>query len=333
MKEWKYIKGRKPLREAERVVCWFSCGVTSAVATKIALETFKDSGIPIVIAYCDTGSEPEDNARFLKDCQQWFGQEITILKSEKYSDIWDVFNKTGYLVGNGGARCTAELKKSVRYKFEKVDTDIQVFGFDADELERVNKWQKNNFECCIHAPLIDRFLSKDDCKNIVINAGIGLPDAYEHFDHANCIGCVKAANFTYWNKIRVVHPDVFERMSTLERKLNVTVNKKYKITPVNVEMFALSEDGMIQVQNEDCRKVEYTKGLQAFIDSVTTLEQVKKHTGLDGLVSDKNNKQLNYKKRIRLFLDELDPTAGSNEPMKPIQCGLFCDDILDVMHE
>jgi hypothetical protein len=163
-----------------------------------------------------------------------------------------------------------------------------------------------------------------------LNAGIDLPDAYEHFEHANCIGCVKAANFSYWNKIRTVHPDVFERMSKVERKLNVTINKKYETTPVSIEMFALNEDGIIQVQNEDGKKVEYTNRLASFIEGLTSINQVTKFVSEDGKIYDSGNKLISYKKRIRVFLDELDPEAGRDESPKPIQCGLFCTDVLDV---
>jgi 3'-phosphoadenosine 5'-phosphosulfate sulfotransferase (PAPS reductase)/FAD synthetase len=85
-----------------RVIAWFSCGVTSAVAAKLTLEKYPDA----VVAYCDTGSEHKDNVRFLKDCERWLGKKVQVLKSKKYKDIWDVFEKTKYLAGVNGARCT-----------------------------------------------------------------------------------------------------------------------------------------------------------------------------------------------------------------------------------
>lgn len=39
----------------------------------------------------------------------------------------------------------------------------------------------------------------------------------------NCIGCVKGG-MGYWNKIRVTHPDVFERMAAEERRLGFSLN-------------------------------------------------------------------------------------------------------------
>ena len=204
-----------------RVIAWFSCGVTSAVATKLTLDRYKDA-IPV---YCDTGSEHQDNKRFIKDCEQWFGKEILILKSKKYTDIWDVFTKTKYLVGVNGARCTTELKKLVRRDFEQPD-DLQIFGFDVAEKNRAERFNGNNPEVKTWFPLIEAGLNKTDCLSIVSGQGIELPVMYKMgYRNNNCIGCVKGGA-GYWNKIRKDFPDVFEKMAQTERALNAAINKK-----------------------------------------------------------------------------------------------------------
>ena len=50
-----------------RVICWFSCGAASAVATKLALQMYKDH--EIIIAYTEVIEEHPDNKRFLADCE------------------------------------------------------------------------------------------------------------------------------------------------------------------------------------------------------------------------------------------------------------------------
>jgi hypothetical protein len=201
-----------------RVVSWFSCGAASAVATKIAVDKYKT----VDIVYCDTGSEHPDNMRFLKDCSKWFGVDIQILRSTTYKDTWDVFEKTKYLVGPKGARCTTELKKVIRNSYQRVD-DIQVFGFDLTEIKRAERFKTNNPEVCLETPLIDNNVSKKDCFQILVGAGIEIPAMYRlGYKNNNCIGCVKGGA-GYWNKIRVDFPDVFEQMSCLERKLNISL--------------------------------------------------------------------------------------------------------------
>ena len=205
-----------------RIVCWFSCGAASAVATKKTIDKHRDA----LIVYCDTGSEHEDNKRFLYDCEKWFQKKIQILKSEKYEDTWDVFEKTKYLAGVKGARCTTELKKVLRNKFQQLD-DIQVFGFDFTETKRAEKFKQNNPEINLYTPLIDLKISKSDCFDIIKKAGIDLPAMYRlGYKNNNCIGCVKG-QAGYWNKIRKDFPDTFKKMAMIERKLNVALNKTY----------------------------------------------------------------------------------------------------------
>lgn len=205
-----------------RVVCWFSCGAASAVAAKIALEKYPDA----ILCYTDTGSEHEDSRRFLHDIEKWLGKSVYILKNETYQDIWQVFDVTRWLVGVAGARCTTELKKKVRQKFEEPG-DIQVFGYTIEEKQRLDRFAKNNPEINVWCPLIDKKLSKPDCLDIITQAGIELPEMYKlGYLNNNCIGCVKGQS-GYWNKIRKDFPDVFERMSKVERELNVAINKTY----------------------------------------------------------------------------------------------------------
>jgi 3'-phosphoadenosine 5'-phosphosulfate sulfotransferase (PAPS reductase)/FAD synthetase len=206
-----------------RIVVWYSCGITSAVVAKMILDRYKEE-IPIVIAYCDTSSEHPDNKRFLKDCEEWFDYPITILHSEKYNDIWDVFDKTKYIAGINGARCSLEMKKRVRQEFENIENDIQVFGFDSSEEKRAEKFKKNNPEVIFSAPLIQWNISKEDCLKIVQKAGIEIPIMYKlGYKNNNCIGCCKGAK-GYWNKIRQDFPDEFQRMAEMEKKLGATLN-------------------------------------------------------------------------------------------------------------
>ncbi len=205
-----------------KTICWFSCGVASAVATKFAIE---DS--PTRIIYCDTGSEHPDNARFRHDCEHWFGQEIEVHKSYRYQDIWDVFKKERYIVGVAGAKCSTVLKKRIRERIQQPFKDVQIFGFSADEIARAETFKQNNPEAKPYFPLIDRFYSKKDCFTVIENAGIQIPVMYRlGYKNNNCIGCVKGGQ-GYWNKIRADFPDVFERMAKTERHLNAAINKRY----------------------------------------------------------------------------------------------------------
>lgn len=207
-----------------RHVLWFSHGAASAVATRLVLaEGHRD----VRIVYTDPGAEHPDNERFRAECLAWFGHPIEVLKSEKYEDTWDVWERTGFLVGPSGARCTGELKKKLRFAFQEPE-DVQVFGFTADprEIKRAERFREQNPEVNLRTPLIERGLTKDDCLGLLSAAGIEPPAMYGlGYDNNNCIGCVKGGA-GYWNKIRVDFPEVFARMADLEQRIGATVLRR-----------------------------------------------------------------------------------------------------------
>ena len=206
-----------------RLVCWFSCGAASAVATKLAINEL-GGGHEIVIAYTEVIEEHPDNKRFLADCENWFGQKILILGNDKYErSIYKTFEKSAMNI-KGAAPCTRMLKKTVRERFEKPD-DIQVFGYTAEEQDRYDRFlDANNIKAI--APLIDRGLGKIDCLAMLENAGIELPVMYKlGYHNNNCIGCVKGGK-GYWNKIKIDFPEQFNRMAKLERFKKQTVLKE-----------------------------------------------------------------------------------------------------------
>lgn len=206
-----------------RVVCWFSAGGPSAVAAKLALHDYGQDH-EVVIAYIDPGSEHPDNLRFVADCERWFDQPVIRLRSKKYRDTWQVWEERRFLVGPTGALCTAELKKRVRYAFQKPD-DVQVFGYTASEAHRAARFREENPGIDLVCPLITRNLEREDCLGIIDRAGIVIPAMYRlGYHNANCIGCPKGG-IGYWNKIRQDFPAVYERMARLEREIGHSIQK------------------------------------------------------------------------------------------------------------
>ena len=221
MEEFKHAIWKAP---PTRLLCWWSAGATSAVAIYHSVKKFKKV-MDVKIIYCDTGAESKDNHRFLKDCEKLYDQEIEKRKNPKFKDIWDVFEKTGYLVGVYGARCTSELKKWIRKQEEDPQNDLQVYGFDFSEKKRIKRFQENNPEVRLCLPLIEKGLSKKDCLNFLNEKKILIPEMYLlGYRNNNCIGCVKGG-MGYWNKIRKDFPETFDRMARVERKMNVSICK------------------------------------------------------------------------------------------------------------
>lgn len=207
---------------ADRVLAWFSCGDTSAVAAKLAVEKY---GERCEVVYCDTSAhEHPDNARFMADVARWIGVPIRTLKSTEYADIYDVFYRTRWLVGVKGARCTTEMKKKVRMAYQRPD-DLHVFGYTAVEPHRVAQLRRENPELDAEFPLIEVGITKAECHARIRQAGIELPAMYRlGYKNNNCIGCVKGGA-GYWNKIRVDFPAYFDRMAKTERDIGAAICK------------------------------------------------------------------------------------------------------------
>ena len=74
-------------------IAWFSCGITSAVACKIALRDYED----VQLYYIAGMLVHPDNDRFISDCEKWYGQKINIVENGKYKNHFEVFKKKNYI--------------------------------------------------------------------------------------------------------------------------------------------------------------------------------------------------------------------------------------------
>ncbi len=199
-----------------RIVCQFSCGAASAVATKIALSKYGDD---CVIVNAFVAEEHPDNRRFAQDCEQWFGREIINLRDTKYNaSAIDVFETVGFIKGKNGAACTRRIKRGLLDAW-KQPGDVMVLGFTAEEADRYEDFCERNPDRPVIVPLIERGLTKEDCKAMVERAGLKLPAMYLlGYDNANCIGCVKGG-LGYFRAIREDFPKQFERLAQAEDKV------------------------------------------------------------------------------------------------------------------
>lgn len=205
-----------------RVLVWFSCGGTSAVAAKVALEKYGDR---CEFLYSDTSEdEHPDNMRFMKDVEEWLGIKVKFLKSTKYKNVDDVIEKLNYIVGPHYAPCTKMLKTQTRIDYQRPG-DIHVFGYsEVRKNNRMIRFELSNPDIEVDWVLED--MTEDECHLILMESGIKPNQMYlDGFNNANCIGCVKAANFAYWGKIKELYPEVYEKRARQERKVNATINK------------------------------------------------------------------------------------------------------------
>lgn len=203
------------------ITVWFSCGAASAVAAKKTIDLYgQDNRIRVVNN--PIKEEHEDNQRFLKDVESWLGVDIEYAINPKFPDqsCETVWRERKYMSGNFGAPCTTHLKKNARQVWEmKNHTDYIVLGFTADEEKRAERFRENQKQKLLPV-LINENITKQGCFDILLQAGIKLPEIYSFgYPNANCIGCVKATSPTYWNLVRKTFPEVFEDRVKLSEEL------------------------------------------------------------------------------------------------------------------
>jgi len=211
-----------------RVVSYFSGGIPSAVATKLAITSnqLPEGCDELVIYNFEIHEEHPDNARFKAECQEWFGQEIITVGNDEFSRSTDeVFRKTRFLTGPYGARCTGELKKALRWEYGRPD-DVIVMGYTAEEAHRPARLLESEPLLQMWNILIERDLRRSDVMAAFDASGIEPPAMYRlGYKNNNCIGCVKGGA-GYWNKIRVDFPERFDEMAKIERELGRNICKR-----------------------------------------------------------------------------------------------------------
>jgi hypothetical protein len=203
------------------VIGWFSAGVDSAVAIKIALKHMRIDKI----IYTHIDDQHHDTIRFLHDCEEWFGQDILIWQSKikTVKEACELYGKGMiHMPGIGVASCTEILKKNVRIQWEKDHQNIPmeyIWGLDTREKHRVVHVENAMPDKLHHFPLIEFGISKSKAHKILNASGIKRPEMYElGYNNNNCIGCVKGG-MGYWNKIRQDFPEVFKERAAMERKI------------------------------------------------------------------------------------------------------------------
>jgi hypothetical protein len=213
--------GTIDVKAGDTIVVWFSCGAASAVAAKKTIELYQAT-CTVRVVNNPVIEEDADNRRFLKDVEKWLGTSIETALNPKFPEasavqVWD---KRKFMSGSTGAPCTLELKKEARYFWEKSNkADWHVLGFTSEERGRYDRFIMSERDNVLPI-LIDLGISKDDCYNIITNAGLLLPRVYYMgYPNANCIGCVKASSPTYWNHVRAQHPTVFASRAAQSRRI------------------------------------------------------------------------------------------------------------------
>jgi 3'-phosphoadenosine 5'-phosphosulfate sulfotransferase (PAPS reductase)/FAD synthetase len=251
----------KIIKKIEKpVICWWSGGVTSAVACKLTIDFFGKNNCKVI--FIDTRNEDDDTYRFKDDCSKWYELEIESISSKTRSTIQEVWEDGLYLNVAGGAPCSSQLKKMVREYWERRNSwSYQVFGFELSEWKRAKSLLINHSHTNPIFPLMMFGLSKEDCIKIIQESGLEIPRMYQYgFRNNNCFktGCVQGG-IGYWQKMKKDFPDKFNTMAEMEHKLT---NKKG--SPVTMLKDQSKKGGLVFLKKHkdypDIKEISEMKG-------------------------------------------------------------------------
>jgi len=208
-----------------RTIIWWSTGAASFVVAQMILQEDRRA----LVVRCETNNEDPDNYRFEADAMRRLNATVTLIRSEEYASVWDVWQKRRYMAGVNGAPCTSEMKIAPRLAFQHPD-DLHVFGYTADreDVERFDRLRENFFELKVRAPLIEHGITKAASLAMVERAGLKLPRSYAMgFPNANCLqtGCVKATSPDYWSLYRHHFPENFARTAAYAREIGARLTR------------------------------------------------------------------------------------------------------------
>ncbi len=221
-------------------VVMFSGGASSAYVAKWVVDKYGKENV--VLFFTDTLWEDEDNYRFLEECADYIGIDIT--RSVDGRTPEEVFFENKFLGNARFAQCSEELKvKRTLVYLEELRMEgyepTLYFGIGPKEKHRADSLRSHYehfplepVEC--RFPMIETFSQEPKAKAIIQNEWkIELPRMYHlKFHHANCAGrCVRGGHHHYANLYRV-WPERYKAQEEMEQRfrekfdMDVSIMKK-----------------------------------------------------------------------------------------------------------
>jgi len=208
-------------------VCAFSGGAASAKMSQLVIDEYADGG-HVELLFHDTKTEDDDTYRFAHEISSYLCK--CIRNDSDGRNIWEVFKDEGYLGNGRNTMCSRILKQERSMNYlkklrERREDPILYVGFTPDEWGRAQnvtaRYNVEGFE--VRFPLIDETISKKQCHQEITECwGIPLPRMYKHYNHANCMPCVKGKK-AYWGLVYKFNIEAWDRAVQAEEEHNQTI--------------------------------------------------------------------------------------------------------------
>ena len=182
------------------------------------------------ILFSDTGSEKPETYEYLKFLTEKKGWKITVINDHFGKSLFQYYFDKWTIPRMKFRDCTIKfkidpIKRYLRKKYGKkeiFETDIFI---DYSEFHRMKnsdvKYQILNY------PLVKDKIDRDGCLKIIQDAGYPIPLK------SGCFMC-PFNNKAMWSKLKINHPDLFEKSLELEKRAIYTKEgiRKKKMEPL-----------------------------------------------------------------------------------------------------
>lgn len=236
------------------IVC-FSGGHSSAIAAVEVVRRYGSENTVLLNHNLCPRTEDQDIKRFKNEVSDYLGVPITYANMPGWErkDQFDVCMeikafKTG---AQSTALCTNRLKTEPFHKWlaenyppllPSVRDDISlVYGFDANEQRRIQRrvgiMATMGYQT--EYPLTWEARTIHDIEEI----GIKRPRTYDIFNHANCIGCLKAGK-QHWFIVYCIYPEIWKKAKLAEQVIGYSILKQGFLSDFEAEFAKLKEKAL-----------------------------------------------------------------------------------------
>lgn len=215
----------------KHIVC-YSGGHSSALVAVECVRKFGASSVILLNHNLNASVECADVKRFKREISEYLGVPITyaniggIDDPNELPDQFDVCESAkAFKVVSGQELCTNRLKTApfnewLANNVSDKDKVVIYYGFDANEKNRITRRStilgSQGYRTDYPLAFWDRTIQS------TAEIGIEPPMQYEHFKHANCMGCLKAGK-QHWYVVYCTRPDIYERAKLSESRIGYTI--------------------------------------------------------------------------------------------------------------
>ncbi len=232
------------------MICWSFGGGIQSVAIGVLIRTGR-LPVPDLAVIADTGRERRTTWEYLRDQMQPYLDSIGLTIQIAGHDLArvDLCDRSGLTLvpafteeGRLSAFCSGEWKRDVIERWLRLQGITECtswIGFSIDEVWRVSKKDHRKW-CRLEFPLIDLFINRAMCRQIIEDAGLPLPSK------SRCYGCPHQNN-EEWQEVRD-DPVDWPKAVEMERQINASDPEQSNLflykgrVPLELATFSTSPD-------------------------------------------------------------------------------------------